>query len=34
LTNVDATLGAALRSNLATPGETPDEAAEPVGASA
>jgi len=33
-TNVDATLGAALRSNLATPGETPDEAAEPVGASA
>jgi catalase len=32
-TNVDAALGAALRTNLATPGQTPDEAAEPVGAS-
>ena len=30
-TSVDATLGAALRSNLATPGETPNEVAEPVG---
>jgi len=30
-TNVDATLGAALRSNLANPVETPNEAAEPVG---
>jgi len=30
-TNVDATLGAALRSNLASPVETPNEAAEPVG---
>jgi catalase len=30
-TSVDATLGAALRSNLATPGETPNEAAEFVG---
>ena len=30
-TNVDATLGAALRTNLATPGETPNEAAEFVG---
>jgi catalase len=30
-TNVDARLGAALRRNLQTPGETPNEAAEFVG---